>query len=65
MIYRNIKVSNMTIQNVINCRKRKHTLHFATAKSYEHIIQIIENIFLSSLISLINGFVLGANIYEY
>ena len=32
-----------------------------TAKSYEHVIPRIENIFLSSLISLRNGFVLATN----
>ena len=37
-------------------------IYNSTVKSCEHIIPIIENLFLSSLISLRNGFVLGTNI---
>ena len=37
-------------------------IYNCTVKCYEHTNLIIENIFLSSLISLRNGFVLGTNI---
>ena len=37
-------------------------IYSCTVKSYDHIIPIIENIFLSYLISLRNGLVLGTNI---
>ena len=70
LIYESKEVSYMTIQNVKNCRKCKQTkyaqyymtIYSYTAMSYEHILQIIENIFLSSLLWLINGSVHGMNI---
>ena len=37
-------------------------IYSCTAMSYEHILPIIENIFLSSLLWLRNGFALGMNI---
>ena len=56
----------------MNYDKYKHTIkiyqHFTliyncAGKCYERTNLIIENIFLSSLISLRNGFVLGTNIW--
>ena len=37
-------------------------IYICTVKYYEHTNPILENIFLSSLISFRNGFVLGTNI---
>ena len=38
------------------------TTYSCTAMSYEHILPVIENVFLSSLLWLRKGFVLGMNI---
>ena len=61
----------MTIENVINSEKRKYTMIYAqyytmiykcTVKYNECRNPIIENLFLSSLISLREGFVFNTNI---
>ena len=54
-------VENISIQ--IKYAQYHMMIYNSTVKSYEHIIPILENIFLSSLISLRNGFVLGTNIW--
>ena len=64
LIYEYINVSHITFEHARNYEKHKHTILICPIfHCYEHAKPKIENVFLSSLISLRKGFVLGTNLW--
>ena len=56
-------VKNVSIQ--LRYAQYNTMIYNCTVKCYAHTNSIIENIYISSLTSLRNGFVLETSIYEY